>query len=203
MELDKLYMANKPFANFLAQFTRLADRCQQQPIKRVELLKGKVTFELLDCTMAKGTRPERNDFNGWCTLFQTTIEDILEVQDFKSQNPTKTSANNHSQNYQNQKPQHTTTPAPHSDAMDLIAISSKPPGSAPNILRPPLGIDIREFCRSNNLCFYCKSTDHKLTECREKRDADQRRPELAPSALPSPAAHTWQLQLQLQPQLQP
>ncbi|KAI2483736.1 hypothetical protein Ptr902_06053 [Pyrenophora tritici-repentis] len=73
-------MGNTPFPNFLSTFNRLADRCKRQPVQKVELLKAKVSKDLLQNTILKGMELEDDEFDSWCKLFQKTWKDLSAIR---------------------------------------------------------------------------------------------------------------------------
>ncbi|KAI0568534.1 hypothetical protein Alg215_12129, partial [Pyrenophora tritici-repentis] len=69
IELDKLNMGNTNFPNFLATFNRYANSSRRSATKKVDLLKLKVTPELLDRALTRKGSLAVDDFLGWCALF--------------------------------------------------------------------------------------------------------------------------------------
>jgi hypothetical protein len=172
MQLDKLTMGTSPFPNFLSNFNRLADRCKRQSMQKVELLKSKVSRDLLQNAILKGIEPEDDDFDAWCKLFQKTWKGMETIQHINSltEHGKKGAA---SQQPFAKAPQASPTATPHPDAMDLSAIRQGAQNQ--NAMRPPPGADPRRWCADNNLCFYCKLPGHRLSDCEAKRAADRKR----------------------------
>ncbi|KAI1559280.1 hypothetical protein PtrEW4_011815 [Pyrenophora tritici-repentis] len=117
IELDKLNMGNTNFPNFLATFNRYANSSRRSATEKVDLLKLKVTPELLDRALTRKGSLAADDFSGWCALFQDIYADMEELQHYKSQ------AQRLQSNKTNAPDQHTQkapqAPTPHPDAMDL------------------------------------------------------------------------------------
>ncbi|PZC87773.1 hypothetical protein A1F95_11231, partial [Pyrenophora tritici-repentis] len=63
--LDKLNMGNTNFPNFLATFNRYANSSRRSATKKVDLLKLKVTPELLDRALTRKGSLAVDDFLGW------------------------------------------------------------------------------------------------------------------------------------------
>jgi hypothetical protein len=177
MQLDKLTMGTTPFPNFLSSFNRLADRCKYQPVQKVEALKLKVTQELLSNAILKGVNLGDDNYTAWCDLFQNTWKGMETIQHFKSMSDNKKKGTI-------PQPQHPQTPpsqtlqvnlpvTPNPDAMDLSAMRQGT--HTQNAMRPPPGVDAREWCIKNRLCFYCKKPGHSLGDCNDKKTADQKR----------------------------
>ncbi|KAI1666438.1 hypothetical protein L13192_10122 [Pyrenophora tritici-repentis] len=84
IELDKLNMGNTNFPNFLATFNRYANSSRRSATEKVDLLKLKVTPELLDRALTRKGSLAADDFSGWCALFQDIYADMEELQHYKS-----------------------------------------------------------------------------------------------------------------------
>ncbi|EDU47297.1 predicted protein [Pyrenophora tritici-repentis Pt-1C-BFP] len=203
IELDKLNMGNTNFPNFLATFNRYANSSRRSATEKVDLLKLKVTPELLDRALTRKGSLAADDFSGWCALFQDIYADMEELQHYKSQ------AQRLQSNKTNAPDQHTQkapqAPTPHPDAMDLGAVAQGRPHNT--VMRPPPGIDSRQWCIDNGLCLYCKSTGHLLRDCPEKDRADQKRAQGFTPARPqfggaSNFAQNYQTQFSQKPHLQ-
>ncbi|PZC87771.1 hypothetical protein A1F95_11232, partial [Pyrenophora tritici-repentis] len=201
--LDKLNMGNTNFPNFLATFNRYANSSRRSATEKVDLLKLKVTPELLDRALTRKGSLAADDFSGWCALFQDIYADMEELQHYKSQ------AQRLQSNKTNAPDQHTQkapqAPTPHPDAMDLGAVAQGRPHNT--VMRPPPGIDSRQWCIDNGLCLYCKSTGHLLRDCPEKDRADQKRAQGFTPARPqfggaSNFAQNYQTQFSQKPHLQ-
>ncbi|KAI1663259.1 hypothetical protein Ptr902_09607 [Pyrenophora tritici-repentis] len=172
MQLDKLTMGNTPFPNFLSTFNRLADRCKRQPVQKVELLKAKVSKDLLQNTILKGMELEDDEFDSWCKLFQKTWKGMETIKHINHMTEGKRPVSNQATTPKTQPHPAAVTAAPHPDAMDLSAIRQP---AHNHTARPPPGTDSRQWCTENSCCFYCKLPGHRLSECEEKKNTDNKR----------------------------
>jgi hypothetical protein len=66
---DNLWMTNKPFQNFVAEFNKLATKSGKTDSQKVGALKVKVSQELADVSTNRSARPRPDDFEVWCSLF--------------------------------------------------------------------------------------------------------------------------------------
>jgi hypothetical protein len=78
IDFDNLWMTNKPFQNFIAEFNKLATKSGRTDVQKVETLKVKVSQELSDVAMNRSDKPGPADFEGWCKLFQNVYQDLQE-----------------------------------------------------------------------------------------------------------------------------
>jgi hypothetical protein len=78
IDFDNLWMTNKPFQNFIAEFNKLATKSGRTDVQKVETLKIKVSQELSDVAMNRSDKPGPADFEGWCKLFQNIYQDLQE-----------------------------------------------------------------------------------------------------------------------------
>ena len=58
IDFDKLFMNNKPFPNFLAEFTKLANRAGKMEAQKVAALKIKVSHELGNYPISMSDKPD-------------------------------------------------------------------------------------------------------------------------------------------------
>ena len=98
-DLDKLLMNNKPFPNFLAQYTKHADRCGRSPEARVEDVKTKISDDMHKILTTRGCKAAKGDFAAFCAELQSIWEDMQEGAHYytqrhghKSQQPTQKTA---------------------------------------------------------------------------------------------------------------
>jgi hypothetical protein len=157
---DNLWMTNKPFQNFLADFNRLAAKCGKTQEQKVEALRLKVSQELSDEIAHRGDRPGKADFAKWaemCQQIYNNLEEQKHVDRLRNSrlNPNRQQPRSTSHA---QRPE-SSPPAPTSDPMVLDVTRLRP---------------TREQCMQHGLCFYCKKPGHSKDECEEKKRADTR-----------------------------
>lgn len=168
-KFDNLYMLNKPFQNFIAEFRTLAQRCDKTEQQKVEALKKKVSKELADKLAYQPLPPAKDDFEGWCNLCQQLYNNEQEFKHFehlKSGRPTPPQ-----QRYQRQL-----LPAP-DQSLGVVSPPSPPDTGEPMQLdsaRAAARAAARAFCGENNLCYYCRKPGHIVADCTEKKAADAR-----------------------------
>jgi hypothetical protein len=169
-DFDNLYMTNKPFQNFVADFNRLASKCGKTPEQKVEALRKKVSQELSDAlAILVIGRPAKTDFDGWSRLCQdvyNSLEEQKHIDRLRNNRPGSQNPNRAAQNQSARGAQNNPTP----DAGDPMVLDAARP-------RPT-----RNQCREHNLCFYCKKPGHTVSNCEEKKRADARwgQPGMAP-----------------------
>src|SRR5580692_10341402 len=153
---DKCYQKNRPFQNFLAEFTGLAKKCKKTEEQKVEALKKKVSESIAKALSTLDAPPPRNDFTAWAAKCQTFYDNQQEYE------------HNH-QSRNTPRQQLNTPPTPiqprlptRDDAMDLDALNK-------------MKAEERQYCYINGLCFYCKTPGHDVENCEKKRTADARR----------------------------
>jgi hypothetical protein len=152
---DKCYQKNRPFQNFLAEFTGLAKKCKKTEDQKVEALKKKVSEPIAKALSTLDNPPPRNDFVAWAAKCQTFYDNQQEYE-------------HHHQLRTTPRQQHTPVlpPAqprlPAGDTMDLDALNK-------------MKAEERQYCYTNGLCFYCKAPGHDVDNCEKKKAADARR----------------------------
>jgi hypothetical protein len=152
---DKCYQKNRPFQNFLAEFTGLAKKCKKTEDQKVEALKKKVSEPIAKALSTLDNPPPRNDFVAWAAKCQTFYDNQQEYE------------HNH-QLQTTPRQQHTPVlpPAqprlPAGDTMDLDALNK-------------MKAEERQYCYTNGLCFYCKAPGHDVDNCEKKKAADAQR----------------------------
>jgi hypothetical protein len=158
-KFDNLFMLNKPFQNFIAEFRTLAQRCNKTEPQKVEALKKKVSKELADKLAYQPAPPAKDNFDGWCGLCQQLYNNEQEFKHFEQLKSPR------QPNYQLQQ-QRQIAPAPNvpqdGDPIQLDAA------------RAATKAALRAFCGENNLCFYCKKPGHMVADCNDKKIADER-----------------------------
>ena len=164
IDFDNLWMLNKPFQNFIAEFDRLATKSGKTEAQKVEALKTKISQEVSDVSMIYQNRPEANDYAGWRKLFQSTYEDLQEKAHIDklrnnrgARQPLQTRSNSSIQ----QVGPATTNITTNTDAGDPMVLDAR---QSP---RPT-----REQCIEQRLCFYCKRPGHGRDSCEEKKKND-------------------------------
>ena len=164
IDFDNLWMLNRPYQNFIAEFDRLATMSGKTEAQKVEALKTKVSQEISDVSMIYQTRPQANDYAGWRTLFQNTYEDLQEKAHVDKLRGTRgarqlpqTRVNSNTQ----QTGPVTTSMATNTDVGDPMILDARH-GPRPT----------REQCIEQHLCFYCKKPGHSRDNCEEKKKND-------------------------------
>lgn len=171
--LDNLYMANKPFPNFLVEFETLAARCGVTEEQKVEKLRVKVSRELSDEITHRVDRPDKADFTAWTALYQKIWQNLEEQKHVDKLRENRPGAKpRHSLNHNQQA-----HPGAHAAANQNTSNNTQETGD-PMVLdamgRPPRpsARPSREECLAQDLCFYCKKPGHTKQTCREKQLAD-------------------------------
>ena len=158
-KFDNLFMLNKPFQNFIAEFRTLTQRCNKTESQKVEALKKKVSKELADKLAYQPAPPAKDDFESWCGLCQQLYNYDQEFKHFEQLKSSRQPS------YQLQQPrQILPTPSPPQDGDPMQLDSARAATKAA----------LRAFCGENNLCFYCKKPGHIVADCNDKKMADER-----------------------------
>ena len=167
IDFDNLWMTNKPFSNFIAEFNKLATKSGKSKSQRVEALKVKVSQELADVITNRSDKPESDDFDGWCRLFQDIYQDLQEkIHLDKLRNnrlgarraPSTQPLSQHKNLELTINPANTSISSDSGDPMVLDARHGPRPS--------------REQCVRQGLCFYCKQPGHNKDSCAEKKKND-------------------------------
>jgi hypothetical protein len=175
IDFDNLWMTNKPFQNFIAEFNKLATKSGKTDSQKVEALKVKVSQELADVSTNRSDKPKPNDFEGWCKLFQDIYQDLQEkihLDKLRSNRP----GARHAPSTQ-PPPQRTnqlTVNSTNSDAGDPMVLDARR-GPRPS----------REQCIQQGLCFYCKQPGHNKDNCAEKQKNDAKFSRLSRPQVPN------------------
>jgi hypothetical protein len=161
IDFDKLWMTNKPFQNFIAEFNKLALKAGKTNLQKVEALKLKVSQELSDASTNKDNKPAADDFTGWCTRFHGIYQDLQEKAHLDALRQNRLGPRSNPRNPEPQA-EKTTATAPrtpgYGDPMVLDARQQPRPS--------------REQCIQQGLCFYCKKPGHSKSACHEKAAND-------------------------------
>jgi hypothetical protein len=160
IDFDNLWMANKPFQNFIAEFNKLATKSGKTASQRVEALKVKVSQELADVSTNRSDKPGPDNFEGWCRLFQDIYQDLQEKIHLDKLRNNRLSA----RRAQSIQPLLANTPtvcSSNSDSGDPMVLDAQR-GPRPS----------REQCIQQGLCFYCKQPGHNRDNCMEKKKND-------------------------------
>lgn len=157
---DNLWMAKKPFQNFIAEFTILAEECGKTETQKVESLQLKVSQELANEMAHQLYRPTKDNFPEWCKMYQTIYDNLVA----KEHQDKLRSAHPNNRPYQPQAHHQPQQQRQQADAADPMVLD------AAHQARPT-----REDCYANNLCLYCKRPGHFKNDCEEKKQADVRR----------------------------
>lgn len=155
---DNLWMTNKPFQNFIAEFNSLAEECGKTDAQKVEALQLKVSQELSDEMSHQLLRPGKEDFHKWCEMYQSIYDNIISKNHYDK-------LRNARPNARPSQPQ-TKTPiqAPRTDPGDPMVLDAYQQSYIS-----------REQCIQQGLCLYCKKPGHFKKDCTEKKRADARR----------------------------
>ena len=159
-KFDNLFISNKPFQNFIAEFRALAQRHSKTETQKVEALKKKVSKELADKLAYQPQPPAKDDFDAWCSLCQQLYNNEQEFKHFellKSSRPSQ-----HLSPQPRQSPAPIATTQDDGDPMQLDSARAAAKAAA------------RAFCDENNLCFYCRKPGHIVANCDEKKAANTR-----------------------------
>ena len=163
-DFDNLYMTNKPFPNFLAEFTNLAARCNKTQEQMVEALRVKVSQELSDEITHRSSKPARSDFHAWAVLCQGIYNDLEEQKHVDKLRSARLGAAR-----QGSAQRHGHTSAPNTQPQSQATVDAGDP-MALDAIRPT-----REQCIQYGLCYYCKKPGHTKDQCVEKQQNDARR----------------------------
>lgn len=164
IDFDNLWMMNKPFQNFIAEFNKLAMKSGKTDSQKVEALKIKVSQELADVSTNRSDKPGPNDFEGWSKLYQSIYQDLQEKI--------------HLDKLRNNRPgaRRTLSTQPifqHTGQPTTSLGSTTPDVGDPMVLDARRGPrPSREQCVQQGLCFYCKQPGHSRDNCVEKQKND-------------------------------
>jgi hypothetical protein len=164
---DDLYMTNKPYPNFLAEFNILATKAGKTGEQKVEALHIKVSQELSNEITHRVDRPGDSDFKQWAELYQkiwSNLEEQKHVDKLRNARPGNRYRQNNSSPQPQQHPRIEAARAEPADSGDPMILDATRRGSRPN----------RQECRERDLCFYCRKPGHIALQCAEKRQADAR-----------------------------
>ncbi|KAK4170644.1 hypothetical protein QBC36DRAFT_143814, partial [Triangularia setosa] len=148
------------FADFIAEFIKLADLASVSNRGRVHALKKKVNKGLRDALVSVTQRPGLDEFDdrpdgtaGWVSLFRQLNNNILD-REFQTRTNTGTF-----------RPPPPINTAPDGDAMNLNRVLSQHQGGP----RGPLSPEEKERRRTSGLCLYCGSAGHYAGSCPNRR----------------------------------
>lgn len=77
-DYENLYQGKTPYAEFIAEFTRLAGECDLSARQLVAGLNQKVSATLSNALISVVVRPGSDDFDGWEQLYRTISNNILD-----------------------------------------------------------------------------------------------------------------------------
>jgi Retrotransposon gag protein len=165
---DNLWMTNKPFQNFIAEFNSLAEECGKTDAQKVEALQLKVSQELSDEMSHQLLRPGKEDFHKWCEMYQSIYDKLISKNHYdKLRNARPNARQRQTQDQSSQPPQaqiQTSTQPSRTDTGDPMVLDA----SQHSYIS-------REQCIQQGLCLYCKKPGHLKNDCTEKNRADARR----------------------------
>jgi len=166
-DFDDLWMTNKPFQNFLAEFERLAHKCGKTQEQKVEALRVKVSQEVSDELAHQINVPVKSNFKGWADLCQkayNSLENKKHVDKLRAARP-----GGHRQQQNINRQQNSGTRAAPSPAVPDHNTGDPMMLDAIRLPRPS-----REQCQALDLCFYCKKPGHRKDDCEERKQANIR-----------------------------
>lgn len=143
-DYENLYQGKTPYAEFIAEFTRLAGECDLSARQLVAGLNQKVSATLSNALISVVVRPGSDDFDGWEQLYRTISNNILD-----SKHRARVAGGGVPQGSQR---------TGDGDPMDLDAITA---GGK----RGPLSDAERDRRRKGNLCMYCGGSGHYASAC--------------------------------------
>lgn len=143
-DYEDLHQGKTPYAEFIAEFTRLAGECDLSARQLVAGLNQKVSATLSNALISVVVRPGSDDFDGWELLYRTLSNNILD-----SRHRARVAGGG--------TPQGSQRPGD-GDPMDLDAITA---GGK----RGPLSDAERDRRRKGNLCMYCGGSGHYAVTC--------------------------------------
>ena len=167
-DFDNLFMKGKPFQNFIAQFSTLAQKSGKTERQKVEALKLKVSDELQKATAIQINTPGAEAFEEWCSFYQRLYNNQRDYE-----------------HLQRRKQDHGYQPRnllslPHRTTVTPVPAPAPVPDGDPMILDAARGqrelgrAQERQRRRELNLCFYCGSPGHQVDECSEKAANDSK-----------------------------
>ena len=168
IDLDNLWMANKPFQNFIAEFNKYATKSGKTKAQKVELLKAKVSQELADLITGIRDKPGREDFDGWSKLFQDLYQDLQEKA--------------HLDKIRNNRPGARRPQPPPTTSSTTTTFTTSAFSTPVQDVGDPMVLDAaragprptKEQCVAQNLCFYCKKPGHNKLNCEERKRNNER-----------------------------
>jgi hypothetical protein len=187
IDFDNLWMTNKPFQNFIAEFNKLATKSGKTDSQKVEALKVKVSQELADMSTNRSAKPRPDDFEGWCSLFQEIYQDLQEKI--------------HLDKLRNNRPGARRAPSTQPPLANTPTVcSTNPDAGDPMVLDARGGPrPSREQCVQQGLCYYCKQPGHNRDNCLERKKNEAKfsrssRPQFQNATLNQAARGTMQTQ---------
>lgn len=162
LAFDELTMGSMPFASFASDLQTYGELCEKSPEQLVSEMRLKITKELASQLTGSSPRPNNDDFQGWCALWQRLADHLEESKHFdkmrkirnggggndkapKSGGNTKGNSGNGrsgNQNNQGQNNQNQAQPDLQGDHMDLSRMDLAP-----------------------NECAYCHEIGHFRADC--------------------------------------
>jgi hypothetical protein len=167
-DFDNLFMKGKPFQNFIAQFSTLAQKSGKTERQKVEALKLKVSDELQKATAIQINTPGAEAFEEWCSFYQKLYNNQKDYEHLQRRKQ--------DHGYQPRSP----LPLPQRTTVTQPPAPAQLPDGDPMILDATRGqrelgrAQERQRRRELNLCFYCGSPEHQVDQCSEKVAKDSK-----------------------------
>ena len=156
IDFDQLFQRKMEFPNFIAKFETLAHQCGKTSEQKVDALKRKVSQELAEKLSTLENPPAANDYLSWVKKCRTFYENIRVYE--------------HNQSYKTGL----NRPRPINDFPKALPSPQDDPMQLDRASLSKMSSENREYCRANNLCFYCKEQGHGIDNCKKKALADSR-----------------------------
>jgi hypothetical protein len=172
---DNLYMTNKPYQNFIAEFNALADECGKSTAQKVEALQVKVSQELSDEMAHQIDQPSSSDFQKRSDMYQRIYNNMQNRQ--------------HWDKLRNARPGRQTGIPRNPQTPPTPRIQEQPAGDPMILDATGRGRISKQQCIDQHLCFYCKKPGHAIDGCEERKQANGKwgSPQPQPVRYPQPA----------------
>jgi hypothetical protein len=156
IDFDQLFQRKMEFPNFIAKFETLAHQCGKTSEQKVDALKKKISQELAEKLSTLENPPAANDYLSWVKKCRTFYENIRVYE--------------HNQSYKTGL----NRPRPTNDFPKALSFPQDDPMQLYRASLSKMSSENREYCRANNLCFYCKEEGHGIDNCKKKAFTNSR-----------------------------